>query len=273
MAAPNTRPVTPLSILSQRLHLLTQSIASLSIIPPEIKEEIAACQHLASSIDPYLERCTTPASAQLQSLEDKTRKHNWSLLHTEGTTNRFLEQEMLSGQVEGQVLKMIVSMIRPQLILDIGMFTGYSALAMAEALPDSGKVIALEVDPYTATFAADCFSASPHGSKIQIRQGAALESMAQLASTGVSFDLAFIDADKTEYWHYFERLLEGDLLRHNGFICIDNTLLQCEPLLDEKRRSPQGEAIANFNKKLFDDTRVEQVMLPLRDGFTIVRRL
>ncbi|HLO87603.1 MAG TPA: class I SAM-dependent methyltransferase, partial [Nostocaceae cyanobacterium] len=174
---------------------------------------------------------------------------------------------------EGQTLKMFVHMTKAKKVLEIGMFTGYSALAMAEALPEDGLLVACEVDPYAAKVAQTAFSQSTDGQKIRIELGSALETLRKLAEAGESFDLVFIDADKKEYVAYFQILLDTDLLAPSGFICVDNTLLQGEVYLPAKERSANGEAIAQFNRTVAADPRVEQVLLPLRDGLTIIRRV
>ena len=166
---------------------------------------------------------------------------------------------------------MFVYMSRAQSILDIGMFTGYSALAMAEALPENGRLVACEVDAYVAKFAQKLFQSSPHGAKIEVEVGGALETLDKLAAKGECFDLAFIDADKKEYVEYYKKLLDSNLLAPQGFICVDNTLLQGQPYLAEQ--SANGKAIAEFNQIVADDPRTEQVLLPIRDGLTIIRRV
>ncbi|MGK7920065.1 MAG: O-methyltransferase, partial [Trichodesmium sp.] len=153
-----------------------------------------------------------------------------------------------------------------------GMFTGYSALAMAEALPEDGRMVACEVDQYVSDFARACFDKSPDGSKISIEVAPAIETMKKLVDAGETFDLVFIDADKGGYIEYFKMLLDTNLLATNGFICVDNTLLQGQPYLPPEKRTPNGEAIAQFNSFVAKDPRVEQVLLPLRDGVTIIRR-
>ncbi len=267
------RPVTPLGILAERLEKLVQQTEGNTQIPADMAKALAECHQLAAGLDPYLESCTTAASPALVALAEKTRAEDWSKCFTDGKTVQQLEQEMLSGHVEGQLLKMIVHMTRAEYILDIGMFTGYSALAMAEALPESGRLIACEVDDYVADFARNCFRASPHGSKISIAVGPALETMHKLADAGNCFDLVFIDANKCEYWDYFQLLLDRNLLAANGFMCVDNTLLQGQAYLDKAHRSPNGEAIADFNQRVAADKQVEQVLLPLRDGVTLIRRI
>ena len=268
---PKARPVTPLGILAEKLEKAVKLIEQAEI-SPEIAETIQQAYQLASGLDPYLEDCTTPESEALANLAEKTQKEPWNLRFSDGETVRQLEQEMLSGHIEGQTLKLFVQMMNAKRILEVGMFTGYSALAMAEALPDDGEIIACEVDEYVAKFARDCFDASPDGKKIKIEVAPALETMKKLADAGESFELAFIDADKKEYIDYFNLLLDRNLLADNGIICVDNSLLQGQPYLSENQRTANGQAIAEFNQVVANDHRVEQVLLPLRDGLTLIRR-
>lgn len=263
------RPITPLGIAVKHL----EAAVKMPGIPPEVAAHLHQALQLAGGLDPYLDDCTTPESEALQAIAQKTSSEDWSQRFSDGETVRQLEQEMLSGHIEGQTLKMFVYMTRAQSILDIGMFTGYSALAMAEALPGDGRLVACEVDAYVAEVAQLLFQQSPHGARIEVKVAPALETLTQLAAAGESFDLVFIDADKKEYKDYFQTLLDKDLLSPNGFICVDNTLLQGQAYLPETERSPNGNAIAQFNRMVADDPRVEQVLLPLRDGLTIIRRI
>lgn len=265
------RAVTPLGILVEQLEAISEQAKS-SNIPTELREQIDRAYELAAGLNPYIEANTTPESSALANLAEKTSQEPWELRFSDGETVRQLEQEMLSGHLEGQTLKMFVSMTRAQRILEIGMFTGYSALAMAEALPDDGQAIACEIDPYVAEFAQACFRQSPHGHKISVKVGPALDIMKDLAEAGESFDFVFIDADKGKYIDYLQTLLETCLLAENGWIFVDNTLLQGQPYLKPEQRSANGEAIAQFNRFVTEDPRVEQVLLPLRDGLSIIRR-
>ena len=156
-------------------------------------------------------------------------------------------------------------------VLDIGMFTGYSALAMAEALPAEGRVVACEIDPYVAGFAQDCFRESPSGHRIDVRVGPARETIAMLSAAGEVFDFVFIDADKAGYAGYLDTLLAGELLARHAVICVDNTLLQGQAY-GAGTLTSNGAAIAEFNRTVAADARIEQVLLPLRDGLTIIRR-
>ncbi|MBW4544274.1 MAG: class I SAM-dependent methyltransferase [Symplocastrum torsivum CPER-KK1] len=267
------RPVTPLGILTEHLQAAAQLLDQETSVSADIKQHVQQALKLASGLDTYVESCTSQESPALKAIAFKTSQENWNQRFSDGTTNRHLEQEMLSGHVEGQALKMFVHMTRAQRVLDIGMFTGYSALAMAEALPEEGVLVACEVDSYVATFAQELFRESPHGNKIQVELGSALQTLNKLATAQESFDLVFIDADKKEYVQYFQTVLDSNLLARGGFICVDNTLLQGQPYLPPEERSENGEAIAQFNRVVAADPRVEQVLLPVRDGLTIIRHL
>lgn len=270
MSSVKPRPVTPLGILVERLETAVKMAREAKVATPVI-EQIEIALNLAAGIDPYIETCTTAESPELKVIALNTQAQKWSEKFADGATGRELEQEMLSGHLEGQALKMFVYMSRAQSILDIGMFTGYSALAMAEALPEKGRLVACEVDNYVAEFAKNLFLASPHGAKIQVEVGGALETLDKLAAKGESFNLAFIDADKKEYVQYYQKLLDSNLLAPQGFICVDNTLLQGQPYLS--KQSANGKAIAEFNQIVAADPRTEQVLLPIRDGLTIIRRV
>lgn len=269
---PTARPITPHSILVAQLQQ-TLKLAQQQNIPAEILDSLRQTVQLAAGLDPYLDDCTTPESSALTALAQKTIKENWSQRFSDRETVRQLEQEMLSGHLEGQTLKMFVYMTKAKRILEVGMFTGYSALAMAEALPSDGQLIACEVDSYVAQFAQACFDASPDGNKIIVEVAPALETLHKLAARKESFDLIFIDADKKEYVEYFQTILDNNLLAPDGLICVDNTLLQGQVYLAPEQRTANGEAIAQFNSVVAVDPRVEQVLLPIRDGVTLIRRV
>ncbi|MEL6383157.1 MAG: class I SAM-dependent methyltransferase [Cyanobacteria bacterium J06626_18] len=265
------RPITPLGILVQQIEA-TVAIAEKSEISSHLLTSLRQVQALAAGLDPYLEQCTTSESPALRHLAQETAAEDWSQRFADKETVRQLEQEMLSGHIEGQTLKLFVHMTRAKRILEVGMFTGYSALAMAEALPEDGCLIACEVDTYVADFARSCFDVSPHGHKIQVKVAPALQTLKTLAEAQESFDMAFVDADKQEYMDYFKLLIDGNLVVPGGFICVDNTLLQGQPYLPSSQQTPNGAAVADFNRLVAADPRVEQVLLPLRDGLTLIRR-
>jgi caffeoyl-CoA O-methyltransferase len=266
------RPVTPVGILAAQLENLVQRMRSIDAVDATFKTELQQVYELANGLDPYLDTCTTSESPALAALVKRTQAEDWSKRFADGETVRQLEQEMLSGHVEGQALKFLIRLTKARRVLEIGMFTGYSALAMAEALPANGEVVACEVDTYVAEFAQQCFKESVDGSKISVRVAPALETMQQLAAAGEVFDLVFIDADKAGYIDYFNLLLTTGLLAPGGLICADNTLMQGQPYLSGIP-TPNGIAIAKFNQAVANDVRVEQVLLPLRDGLTLIRRV
>ncbi len=174
------------------------------------------------------------------------------------------ESDMLTGRVEGRLLMLTVKMSGAKNVLECGTFTGYSALSMAEALPEDGKVITCERDPERRKIAEEYFSKSPHGKKIEIRFGDALEF---LRKEDAPFDLVFLDADKERYPEYYEEAVKK--LRPGGIIVIDNTLWEGEVL---KPESDAAKAIAQMNDRIVNDSRVENVLLTVRDGIQLVRK-
>ncbi len=172
------------------------------------------------------------------------------------------DPEMLTGRLEGGFLRLMVRAFQARRIVEVGMFTGYSALSMAEALPDDGELITCEVNPKAEALARRYFQESPHGSKIEIRMGPALETLEKLEGP---FDFAFIDADKENYPSYYELCLER--LRPGGAIAVDNVLWSGRVLdpQDEETR-----AIATLNERVSKDDRVDHVLLTIRDGVMLV---
>jgi caffeoyl-CoA O-methyltransferase len=264
------RPVTPVGILAAKLESLVHQAQKVEVLDSAFKLELTQAYQLANGLDPYLDRCSAPESEALATLVKRTQSEDWNQRFSTGETVRHLEQEMLSGHVEGQVLKFLIHLTKAKAVLEIGMFTGYSALVMAEALPEDGEVVACEVDAYVSEFAQKCFDESAAGHKILVKVAPALETLKQLAADGKIFDLVFIDADKGGYLDYLEMLLTTSLLAPNGLICVDNTLMQGQPYLPET--TPNGAAIAHFNETIARDPRIEQVLLPIRDGLTLIRR-
>ena len=265
------RPVTPVGIIAGKLEQLCARAEDLGGTSHELLTELRSACALATGLEPYVSRCTTPESPALAALSRRTQAHDWDRRRAPGAVAA-LEQEMLSGHVEGQALKFLVRMTRARTVLELGMFTGYSALAVAEALPEDGRVLACELDPDVAAFAQRSFDEVPAGAKIEVRIGPARSTLQQLATSGQSYDLIFVDADKAGYLDYVHTLLDRGLLSLDGVICVDNTLMQGEPY-GPGEPSANGYAIAAFNDAIADDPRIEQVLLPLRDGMTLIRRV
>ena len=202
-------------------------------------------------LEDYAIRHSTPLPPLLEELIATTR---------EKMGNRSL---MICGQIEGTLLQMLAVSVGARRILEVGMFTGYSALMMAAALPDEGELITCDIDPDAIALARSFFARSPDGSKIDIREGPALDTLNTLEGP---FDLVFIDADKENYIGYYEAALP--MLAPNGVIVVDNVLWMGR-VLDPQDDSDR--AIVAFNEHVRRDERVWNVMLPLRDGVTLIR--
>lgn len=182
---------------------------------------------------------------------------------------RLLYPRMASGHLQGRLLKMLVSMIRPKQVLEIGTYSGYSALCMAEGLPEGGMLHTFEINDEQEEFTRPWLEGSPWADKIRFYIGDALDLLPRLGLTG--FDLAFVDGDKRLYSDYYEMVLPR--LRPGGFLIADNTLWDGHVLEEHPHTSDlQTIRIKEFNDRLAADNRVEKVILPLRDGLTLVRK-
>ena len=180
---------------------------------------------------------------------------------------KLINPRMCSGHLQGRVLSMFCHMIQPNRILELGTFTGYSALCMAEALPEEGVLHTIECDDELEDFILQNFAGSEYADKIQLHIGDALTEIEKLNET---FDLVFIDADKREYLDYYEAVLPK--LRRGGYILADNTLWDGKVLKAVEPNDKQTIEIMRFNDFVATDPRVEKVILPLRDGLTVIRK-
>ena len=183
------------------------------------------------------------------------------------TNIHMLHGRMASGHLQGRLLKMLVQMIRPQNILEVGTFSGYSALCMAEGLDDSGHLYTFEINDEQEDFTRPWIEQSPVADKITFLIGDAITEAPRL---GITFDMAFIDGDKRTYKETYEMVLS--ILKPGGFILADNTLWDGHVVVQAYDRDPQNKGIETFNEYLANDPRVEQVILPLRDGLTLIRK-
>ena len=204
-------------------------------------------------IERYAEGHTTPPGAALARLAAETQA-------------KLRIPEMLSGAVLGRLLELLVFAGGVDRVLEIGTYSGYSALSMAAALPAGGRLVSCELDPEHAAFARRQIEASPYRDRIELRVGPALETLRELEGP---FGLVFIDADKTNYRNYYEAALP--LLSERGLIVVDNVLWGGQ-VLDEADRSADTVAIRAFNDFLRGDRRVTCVLLTVRDGVMLVRK-
>jgi caffeoyl-CoA O-methyltransferase len=207
---------------------------------------------VSKSLEKYVEEHTGDVSPLFGVLEKETYE-------------KMQYPEMLIGKVEGHFLQLLIKISGARDVLEIGTFTGYSALMMAEGLPEDGKLITCEISEECANFAQRYFDKSPQGYKIQLTRGPALKTLERLADE--SIDFVFIDADKTSYLHYYEESVR--ILKKGGIITADNILWSGQ-VLDP--RDEDSRAIALFNERVRSDDRVEKVMLTVRDGVYLIRK-
>lgn len=217
------------------------------------------------SIFEYIEQHSSPESDVLKQI-------------TRSTHLEVINPRMLSGHVQGRVLSMMSQMIRPKRILELGTFTGYSALCLAEGLTEDGKLITIEHNDEMECAIRRNLTLSPLGEKIELVIGDAKETLRRLgdkargdkARGAELFDLVFIDADKKEYCDYLDLVLP--LMRDGGWILADNTLWDGHIIDPAYDKDKQTVALRAFNDKVVQDERLEKVILPLRDGLTIIRK-
>jgi predicted O-methyltransferase YrrM len=218
------------------------------------------------TLDEYISVHSTPEDAALEAITRDTHVH-------------ILNPHMLSGHVQGRALSMISHMIRPKRILELGTFTGYSALCLAEGLAEGGQVVTIEHNDELEETIRRNLARSPMGDRITLVIGDAKEILDRFAhgqktaalKDKSDFDLVFIDADKREYCAYLE--LVYPLVPVGGFILADNTLWDGHIIDPAYDKDKQTIGLRTFNDKLKEDDRFEQVILPLRDGLTIIRKV
>lgn len=210
-------------------------------------------EFLPEKLEHYVEQHTTAENPVLQQLNRETNA-------------KIMMPRMLSGHLQGKFLSMLSKMIRPQNILEIGTYTGYSAISLAEGLQDGGKLYTLDINEEIEDFVRGYFEKAGITDKIDYRIGNALDIIPTLPGT---FDLVFIDADKINYANYYDLVI--DRVSVGGYILADNVLWSGK-VLDAKKDKDTA-AIDAFNKKLHTDARIENVMVPIRDGILIARKI
>jgi caffeoyl-CoA O-methyltransferase len=210
---------------------------------------------VSDAVEVYAEAHTSPAAHALQALAAETRATLDS-------------PQMLTGEVEGRLLEFLVFLARPRVVLEIGTYSGYSALSMAQTLPDGARIITCELDPDRVAFAAKRIADAGMADRIEVREGPALATIEALDGP---FDLVFIDADKGGYVDYYEAVLPK--LADQGVIVVDNVLWSGRVAADpEQDDDSQTQALRTFNDHVNADERVVNVMLTVRDGVTLVRK-
>ncbi|WP_337042229.1 O-methyltransferase [Emticicia sp. 17c] len=210
-------------------------------------------EFIPSDIDQYCVDHTTPENDLLSKLNRETHA-------------KVLQSRMLSGHLQGRFLSMLSHMVQPKLILEIGTYTGYSALCLAEGLAENGKIITIDVNEELEDFVRGFFQQSSLNHKIDFRVGNALEIIPDITQ---EIDIVFIDADKLNYANYYD--LVFDKVRTGGYIIADNVLWSGK-VSNPAAKDKDTLSIRAFNDKLHTDTRVENILLPIRDGLMVVRK-
>ena len=207
------------------------------------------------AIERYVEQMSSPADALLQELERETYL-------------RVLNPRMISGHVQGKLLEMIVRMLRPRRILEIGTFTGYSALCMAAGLDEDARIDTCEIDDELEELIRSFFDRSEYGDKIRLHIGSFFDIAPALDEC---YDLVFIDGDKREYSAYYDTLMDRGMLHSGSIIMADNILWYGKVVEPVAKGDKQTQALLDFNDKILKDNRVENVILPIRDGINLIR--
>jgi len=206
-------------------------------------------------LEQYILDNTKPEEALLHRLERETYL-------------RVINPRMISGHLQGKLLEMLVRMMRPRRILEIGTFTGYSALSLARGLDDDAFIDTIEVDDELEDIAAKYFAESEYGSRIRQHIGSALDVVPRL---GEVYDMVFIDGDKREYPDYYRMLMDGGYVRSGSVMLADNILWYGKVAEPIARNDRHTEAIVEFNRMVKEDERVDNVIVPIRDGINLIR--
>lgn len=210
-------------------------------------------EFISAPLAEYCEKHTSPENDTLYQLNRQTHL-------------KIMMPRMLSGHLQGRFLSMVTHMIKPSLVLEIGTYTGYSALCMAEGLAPGGKIITLDINAELAAFTKSYFEKSAYAGQIDYRIGNAMELVPGMQER---FDMVFIDADKANYLNYYEMVIGK--VKPGGFIVADNVLWSGK-VIEEGKKDKDTAAICAFNDHVMADERVEKILLPIRDGLFLIRK-
>ena len=211
---------------------------------------------MKEELERYMRNLSSPEDELLAELEHESNM-------------RVVQPQMVSGHIQGLFLKMLTEMMAPRRVLEIGTFTGYATLCFAAGMPDDGVIDTVEIEDELESIQSEFFARSPHGHKIRRHTGSALEVVPGL---GECYDLVFIDGDKREYPDYYRMLLDGGLVHSGSYILADNILWYGKVAEQNIKPSDlQTRGILEFNQMVKEDPRVENVIIPLRDGINMIK--
>jgi len=235
---------------------------------PAIATKLQRCLDMVTKLDSYLKSSCPPSSALKEKIWNDHFNENWEEDYQKGLTPFSNPLEMISGNYEGQFLRMIAELNKSKRILEIGLLSGYSAVSMAES-PYCEDLVALEIIPFMAEFTKTRIAGTPMENKIRIIVGAASDSLVQVKEEGKKFDLVFIDADKGGYINYYKFIMDNDMLDKSGVILCDNILWYGDAYLDQKTEA--GKHLYAFLQFVKNDDRVTQIICPIRDGVLMIK--
>jgi caffeoyl-CoA O-methyltransferase len=260
----NLIPNTPNEVVAAHL----EEALELAAHDPLLVEKLSKCLSLVEALDTYLvNNCSSESDLQKKIYQD-TLTEPWEENYKNGLTSINLPIICLSGKVEGRFLQTMAEMTKAKTILEMGMFTGYSAVSFCQSNYVK-EVTALELEPYLEKFVRARTAGTEVDKKLRILVGPAMDSLKILRNEGKKFDLIFIDADKVNYLNYYKFVMDNDLVEKDGSILIDNTLWKAEvypPIKTER-----GNVLNSFNEYVQNDSRVSQVIVPLRDGVMLIK--
>lgn len=241
-------------------------------------------QEVLQGLDPYLDANSTEGPAELKALIEETDKHDFQTAYKNNQLSFPVSAKWSAGAYEGNFIAMIAKAIGAKRVLEVGMFTGTTTLAIADVLPkQGGKIIALELDDYLRELANPFFEKAGVKERVDVRIGKAMDSIQEMIKSKEEFfDLIFIDADKGAYQQYYDVIMDNGLLRKGGVLLVDNVLYKASPFVPnlEKATSDQlktaihfenGKSLAAFNKFVRQDDRVDVTILPVRDGVSWIQ--
>jgi len=264
-------PDTPIDVINLCLDEAKQLAND-----PKVTAKLSMIQRLSGGIDQYCEKGSSPMSDLMQEICMKTQETDWDALFDQGELQFKMVVGCLSGHLEGVFLKQLASIMNAKSALEIGTFTGSAALAMAEGMEEqNGDVVTIEIDPYLKKFCDPFFEQynKKVGRKaLDMRIGCAIEVMKDLAKTDKKFDLVFVDANKSEYATYIDILLDNGLVENGSLIVVDNVHFKGTAWCNNgvKDHMKTSRFVRSFNDKVAKDSRLNQVMLPIRDGVTLI---
>lgn len=261
---PDSQADTPIQVITS---LLEKACAAST---EEKDAYIEAALDISKNLDAYLTETTTRPSKALTDMIDATMETDWDELHTSGKTKYHYSTNWCAGTFEAQFVATLCHLVNAKRVLEIGMFTGTTAAAIAQALPDDGIVTTCEIEPWLKDFASKHFVKAGLQNKIEIELGSAHDTIPNLAKAGKTFDLIFLDAEKTGYEAYFKAIMDLGLLSKTGAFIVDNTLFKSQVYKKDSHRGAEAQALIQFNQVVRDDPRVDVIILPVRDGVSLI---